>query len=149
MGLRGPAPAPTAVKVLKGERKDRINFDGPEARVGCPIPPDDLSRIAKGVWDYTVKELLAMGVLTLADRDALVSYCEAVATHRRASSALAVEDLLVNTERGYVKNPLIQVQRDSAVLMKQFAAEFGLTPRSRSEFKISSHGGDVRDGLLS
>jgi P27 family predicted phage terminase small subunit len=102
------------------------------------------------VWDYTIEELRVMRVMSPADRDALVAYCEAVATHRRASSALAVEDLIVNTERGYVKNPLIQIQRDAAVLMKQYAAEFGLTPRARSEIRVpSAGGGDVRDGLLS
>ena len=150
MGLRGPAPAPTAVKELRKTRKDRIHLDEPKARGGLPEPPDSLRGLALEIWEYTIEELRVMRVMSYADRDSLVAYCEAVATHRRASSALAVEDLIVNTERGYVKNPLIQIQRDAAVLMKQYAAEFGLTPRARSEIRVpSAGGGDVRDGLLS
>lgn len=149
MGLRGPAPAPTVVKELRGTRPDRINRDEPKARKGLPEPPEELSREGREIWDYTIEELRVMRVMSPADRDALVAYCEAVATHRRASRALALEDLLLVTERGYVKNPLIQIQRDAATLMKQFAAEFGLTPRARSEIKMPKAGGsDAREDLL-
>jgi P27 family predicted phage terminase small subunit len=150
MGLRGPAPAPTAVKELRKTRPDRINHDEPKARLGLPDPPDSLRGLAREVWDYTIEELRVMRVMSPADRDALVAYCEAVATHRRASDLLASQDVLVDTPKGFVKNPLLQIQRDAATLMKQYAAEFGLTPRARSEIKMPKVGGvDEREDLLS
>ena len=150
MGLRGPAPAPTAVKELRKTRKDRINLDEPKARGGLPEPPDSLRGLALEIWEYTIEELRVMRVMSYADRDSLVAYCEAVATHRRASDLLASQDVLVDSPRGFIKNPLLQIQRDAASLMKQFAAEFGLTPRARSEIKMQDVGGsDVREDLLS
>ena len=81
-----------------------------------------------------------------ADRDTLACYCEAVVTHRKASALLRQTGILVRTAKGNVpmRNPLHQVVRDSAVLVRVFAREFGLTPSARAEL---STGGGNGEGL--
>jgi P27 family predicted phage terminase small subunit len=103
------------------------------------------------VWIYTINELGPMKIATGADRDALAAYCEAVSLHRRATRMLAESDLLIEGQRGnLVRNPAVQMQRDAAQTMKAFAAEFGLTPRARAEFKVADEGDDDGPaGLLS
>lgn len=146
MGKRGPARKPTQLALLHGDRKDRVNLDAPAAPEGVAEPPPDLSVEVAAVWVYTVAQLEVMGLASPADRDALVCYCEAVVTHRRASVALAQTGIVVRTKRGDVpiRNPLLQVQRDAAALVRVFAREFGLTPSARSDL---SSGGGQRDGL--
>ena len=88
MGKRGPRKRPTHLAVLNGERPDRINHDEPHAPDGTPEPPYDMSDEAAEVWTYTVDQLRRMGILSTADRDSLVCYCEAVVTHRHATAIL-------------------------------------------------------------
>lgn len=53
MGQRGPAPAPIALKVLKGTtRKDR-DIVSP-GKTAPPAKPDDLGEVAGQVWDRTL-----------------------------------------------------------------------------------------------
>jgi P27 family predicted phage terminase small subunit len=137
MGKRGAAPAPTGLRLVRGDRKDRINSNEPQPREGIPQCPVDAAPAVHEVWDYTIAELEHMKVVTLADRDALYAYCEAVAQHREVSRQLATEGFAVRgMNGGMVKNPLIQIQRDAAALIRSFAQEFGLTPSARSTIKM-------------
>jgi len=147
VGKRGPAPKPTQLRVLHGDRKDRINTSEPIPRDGVPEPPTTMSEEGRQVWDYTLAELGVMRVAKPADRDALAAYCEAVALHRRTTELLSRSDVLIKGQKGnVVRNPLVQMQRDAAMTIKAFAAEFGLTPRARAEFRTpGSHDGDKRD----
>jgi len=78
MGRRGPAPKPTALRILHGDRPSRINVDEPIPDRGLPECPDGVSDEVREVWDDTVRQLDVMGVASRADRDALRCYCEAV-----------------------------------------------------------------------
>lgn len=136
MGRPGRAPKPTALKLIDGTRRDRINEREPLPRGLPPAPPAGLADDVRDVWDYTVRELDAMGIAFAADRDALVCYCEAVVTHRRASELLAVSDVLVTgLHGGQVRNPALQVQRDAAAMVRGYAQEFGLTPSARTRIE--------------
>lgn len=139
MGRRGFQPAPTALKVLKGERPDRINHDEPQPRDGLPACPPGVSKQVKEIWDYTIAELAQMRVITPADRDGLVAYCEAVALHRQASAVVASAghaDKALNG--GHARHPAIQVQREAAATMRAWAQEFGLTPAARTGIKVAA-----------
>lgn len=133
MGERGPAPKPTALRVLHGEtRPSRVNANEPMPRAGLPDAPSWLEPATREVWDRTVAELAHMRVLTSADRDALVVYCQAVVHHARAVREVAATGLLIEGKDGYpVKNPAMQFVRDQAVLIKVMAGQFGLTPAAR------------------
>lgn len=136
MGERGPKGKPTALRVLHGDKKNRINTDEPTAPEGLPEAPE-MSDAVHDVWVYTMRQLDVMHCVSLADRDALVCYCEAVVMHRRASERLASDGLVVETTRGgLMRNPVIQVQRDAAATIRTFAREFGLTPSGRSDIRM-------------
>lgn len=141
MGKRGPAPKPTALRLLDGDRPHRINDDEPRARLGLPVCPDEASSDVRKVWDYTLRELSVMGIAFPADRDSLLCYCEAVVTHRRACSLLAQSAILVKgLHGGLVRNPAVQIQRDAAMQIRVFAQEFGLTPSARSTIRAQEAG---------
>ncbi len=134
MGKRGPAPKPTNLRLLHGDRKDRINTAEPIPRDAIPQCPPEAAADVRQVWEYTMAEMEPMGTATAADRDALLCYCEAVVTHRKASAILAKSPVLIKGIHGnMVRNPALQIQRDAAQTIRAFAQEFGLTPSARSQ----------------
>jgi P27 family predicted phage terminase small subunit len=137
MGRRGRPPEPTKLRLLKGEtRPCRINDKEPIPRDAPPEPPKGMDPAVREIWDYTLRELQAMGVACAADRDTLRCYCEAVVAHRKASEVLAKTAILVRGMHGnMVRNPALQIQRDAAHVVRAFAQEFGLTPSGRTRIQ--------------
>lgn len=137
MGKRGPAPKPTALRLIEGDRESRINRDEPVARDGAMECPDDTPDDVRAVWDYIVAELEHMGTAAPADRDSLLCYCWAVVNHRNASALVARYGLLVPDKKygGVHRNPAIIEQGKAAAIIRAFAQEFGLTPSARSTLK--------------
>jgi P27 family predicted phage terminase small subunit len=140
MGKRGPAPQPTQLKLLHGAQPYRINRDEPIPEQGNPECPDDASDEVRAIWDYTIKQLIIMGIATKADRDALRCYCEAVVTHRKACAILAKTPILLPgpVKGTVVRNQAVIVQRDAAAAVAFFARQFGFTPSARSEIRTSA-----------
>jgi P27 family predicted phage terminase small subunit len=150
MGKRGPAPAPTALQLLKGEKKSRINTRGPKPEVKDrpPACPAWLSKEAKAVWRYHAKTLHKAELLTDWDRETFAVYCTAVVQHREACQVLAgamvvtedgvtASNLLVTGMHGnLVKNPILQVIRDTSQTIRVYAQQFGLTPSARSGIEL-------------
>lgn len=99
VGKRGPKPQPTHLRLLTGSHPERVNRYEPMPRAALPVCPDGVSSEVREVWDYTLAELSAMGSVSAADRDALVCYCEAVVTHRKASELVAGTAILVRSAR--------------------------------------------------
>jgi P27 family predicted phage terminase small subunit len=147
MGARGPRPKPTNLRVLHGDRKDRINNDEPPAPDGEAVCPAGVAPAVREVWDYTVAQLAAMGCASPADRDSLLCYCEAVVTHRKASEILARSQVLIRRKDSDVlmRNPALTVQRDAALLIARFAQHFGLSPSARSEIRNPKGTGNAQD----
>lgn len=142
MGRRGPAPKPTQLRLLHGDRPARVNDREPVARDVLPEPPASVAGDVREVWEYTVRELAAMRVVSSADRDALLCYCEAVVAHRKASAVLAKSPVLVKGALGgLVRNPALAIQRDAAHTIRAFAQEFGLTPSARSRIVMEGRAG--------
>jgi len=126
---------PTKLKILHGERrKARLNRDEPQPRANRPKRPADLSAAAAIIWRRIMRDFGGTGVLTAVDADALRAYCEAVARYKYAAKMLEDSGPLVRGQRSgeLVKNPLHQIVRDNADLMRQFARELGLTPAART-----------------
>lgn len=145
MGKRGAAPAPTGLRLVRGDRKDRINDDEPQPMEGSPACPMGAAPEVHAIWAYTLEQLEHMKIVTMADRDSLYAYCEAVVMHRIASHVLATEGIIADgLHGGMVKHPAHQIQRDSAAMIRAFAQEFGLTPSARSTIKM--HVNDAGQG---
>ena len=139
MGRRGPAPTPTRLKVLKGERPYRINRDEPDPGPGEPERPDYLSPLAAEEWDRVIGYLLAMGTVSAADVTALACYCEAVSRWRGLAQVVASSPPVIRREGILVKNPAYSQIRDAAIEVRLFAREFGLTPSARAGIRVDHH----------
>lgn len=133
----GPKPAPTQLRIVRGDRPDRINTKEPKAPKSVPRCPAWLSADAKKIWRRTVKQLESMQILSEADQDVICAYVNAVVLYERATKIVDEVGVLVEGRRdGMVKNPAVQVQRDQAQLIRQLGSELGLTPSSRSRLVI-------------
>jgi P27 family predicted phage terminase small subunit len=147
-----PARKPTRLKILNGSAAhdpQRINRREPQPTVGFPRMPSDLGPVAQQVWRQVARTMGRTGVITGADSDILRVFCETVARYRQAETVLAQSGPLIvakgnGSRRGeLVKNPLAQIVRDNAVLMRMLARELGLTPASRPT--LDGHPAPERD----
>src|SRR4051812_39178534 len=100
---RGPAPVPTTLRLLHGEhRPSRINANEPVPAAMEPVMPTWFTQEATAVWDRVTYQLKAMGLLTAADHDALVVYCEAVVNYEAAVKLVTKAGLLIRGRDGNV-----------------------------------------------
>ncbi len=134
----GRPPIPTRLKVLRGTaRPSRLNRQEPQPPGGRPRMPLDMGPVAKTVWRRVIREIGATGIITAVDADVLRVYCESVARYLYAARMLEQSGPLITAggtgaRRGeLVKNPLAQIVRDNALLLRAFARELGLTPAAR------------------
>lgn len=137
--MRGRKPTPTVLKLVAGQtRKDRLNDDEPQPGEGVPECPSEHPDV-RLVWDYILNQLTRMRVVTMADRDALGAYCEAVVQHRVASEMLARDGLVIaGSHGGLVSHPAQKIQREAANQIRAFGTEFGLTPSARTRIKVGA-----------
>lgn len=148
MGSRGPAPKPTALRLLHGDQKSRINTEEPvPAAAGCPEPPEWLTEEAAAMWRRLAPDLHAKRVLTLWDVDAFAVVVSAYTTWKVAQQVVDAEGILVPGERGQVKHPAAQIARDQWGVFSQAAGRFGLTPSDRAQLRTGG-GRDPGDDLL-
>jgi P27 family predicted phage terminase small subunit len=144
----GPAPTPTHLRIIRGDRKDRINTNEPTPPKTKPKCPKWLSNEAQKIWKRTSKQLEAMGLLFEADQDILNSYCIAVDTYQQATKLVNEQGVLVEGRRDdFVTNPAVRIQRDQATLIRMLGSELGLTPSSRTRLKALDSDDDTKDFL--
>lgn len=141
MGKRGPTSKPTNLRVLHGDRKDRINTNEPVPSVEEVVCPDWLQPEAQDVWDRLAPDLEAKGLLTSWDVDTFAVLCDAIVQYRQASRLVTAGGVLVKGRRdAAVKNPAMQIVRDTAQTIRAYAQEFGLTPSARSSISLPNPG---------
>ena len=125
---------PTELKLLHGERRpSRLNRNAPKAK-NVPVMPAGMSNMAQAIWDRIIRDYGHTGVLTSVDSHALRVFCEAVVRYEHAAAMLEKSGPLTRGARRaeLVKNPLHQIVRDDADLIRAFARELGFTPSARS-----------------
>lgn len=137
--IGGAPPSPTALKLVKGMPKARINQDEPIPEDGIPECPSPQEKVRE-VWDYTCRQLKRMRTITMADRDALLPFCEAVVMHREAAKIIADEGMIVKVglrgELGMAAHPAVRIHRETGQIIRQFGHDFGLNPAARSRIKV-------------
>lgn len=146
MGRRGPAPAPTGLKVLRGVKESRINRDEPAPDSSEVVPPEWLPSAALEVWRRLGPDLVRKKVLTAWDVDAFADYCSLVVVNRDAlldidangTNCTTVDRELSDGSVIYrlTKNPSWQVARESTVLLVTLGGRFGLNPSDRSSLQV-------------
>lgn len=134
----GRRPAPTALKVVRGDRSSRINAKEPPAPIPgeCPKAPEHLTEGAAAVWDQYAPGLHAQSVLTEWDLAALEVFAVNMDMHRVASAQVAEDGIVLHVEGKPIKNPAATVQAAASSAIRQFAQEFGMTPSARSRITV-------------
>jgi phage terminase small subunit len=121
----GRPPKPTALKVLHGDRADRINTREPVPDAQPVEPPFKLTQAAQRVWDRLAPDRISKGVLTAWDVDAFAEFCEAVVilrAKRRASKARPAPGQA---------SPMSEY-RAALGIVSSLGSRFGWTPADRS-----------------
>jgi P27 family predicted phage terminase small subunit len=138
MGLRGPAPKPTAIKRLEGNPgKRKLNEAEPTPAAGAPHCPDYLDDDARKEWDRLTSILIAMKVLTEADYIALANLCQAYSTLVNAQKQMNKTGILYKSKSGYIQqSPLLGIIHTQTTIVNNLLREFGLTPSSRTRVAI-------------
>lgn len=137
MGLRGPAPKPTAIRVAQGNPGKRpLNFDEPRPLPVAPPCPRHLDADGRREWKRLVPVLLRMRVLTEADQHSLANLCQTYSTMLKAQEQLNKTGLLLKTPSGYVQqSPLLSIVNGCVDTITRLSREFGLTPAARTRVR--------------
>ena len=137
--VQGRRPAPTAVRILRGDKPGRINRDEPQPVNGLCQMPEWLSEYGQEEWERVERDVIAMNVGKPVDSQALSAWCEAVSRMRQATESIKALGLLYFNEDGvYIKNPAAIIARDASSDMLRWAREFGFTPSSRQQLKTNT-----------
>ena len=152
MGLRGPAPKPTQLKILEGNPgKQKIRNTGepiPPLPPAIPKPPARLLPEAKKEWRQLAPTLLALGLLTEVDLSAFAELCQNYAYYLATDKKIldlggAGVFAMQKTPSGYIQqHPLLSLRRQYYETWRKGLSDFGLTPASRARLVV----GDVGAG---
>lgn len=139
-------PKPTAIKVLEGNPGNRkLNDLEPQPAKGVPEMPKGMGVAAKRHWRVFVRELEAVGVLSVVDGIALGEACISAALAEKyrnvALEEPMIKEAMFSKDGTYIGdkwkvNPATAGYITCSKNMKQYLIEFGLTPASRSKLKI-------------
>lgn len=123
---------PTALRILEGNPGKRpLNQREPQPQpIADMKPPAYLDKEARACWRRNAPKLVAMGVLTDADVDEFILYCQAWSRYRTACALLAVASTF-----DYRQAAGVVERAEHAVRM--LAAEFGMNPAARSRLQVA------------
>jgi P27 family predicted phage terminase small subunit len=144
----GRKPKPTHLKLITGNlRKSRLNDTEPKLEPLLPDPPPVLSADALEEWEKISRRLLAAGILTGLDRSTLAAYCqsygrwmqaERALTEMAKSDAVTAGLVTITTNGNAIQNALVGIANKAMSDMVRYAAEFGMTPSSRTRIRATS-----------
>jgi len=159
MGLRGPKPVPTVLKLIQGNPGKRpLNLsDGVNPPIVVPSPPSWLSAHALKEWRRITVELQELGLIAQIDKASLTTYCQTwgdlcdLELAFRAQKRQAIErggpkDLAAAS--AYFHKTPTGFLRDSALHRKivemrseldRYVRNFGLNPSSRARVTASNY----------
>ena len=136
--MRGRKPKPTQLKLLDGDRSDRINHSEPRPTSGLPRCPAHLPPAAKAKWRQLAKETTW---LARPDGDLLALYCTAWARWLKAEAEIALTDVVFMAkgknkgEEFFYQSPYLAVANKAMEQMHKLGACLGLNPVDRTRIK--------------
>src|SRR5687768_12606068 len=152
MGQRGPKPLPANVHQLHGNASKKSMaslLDGVHPEVAIPKCPSHLQTEAKKEYKRISVELESLGLVSHIDRAALAAYCaawaETVHCEKKISQLNAADPngeagLVGITPNGYQQMSVwVQIRNRAYDRMMKFAAEFGMSPSSRTRVTPSDN----------
>lgn len=140
---------PTQLKVIEGNPgKRHLPDNEPKPRpLVSPKCPKYLHEEAKKVWKKLAPVVARMGLLTEADQDAFANLCtiraRLIMLNHRIKRGCDLEDF---NDGGSKPSADSVNERQYMALYRQYAGEFGLTPRGRTGLAVQTD--DHDDDLL-
>jgi P27 family predicted phage terminase small subunit len=133
----GRKPKPSALHELEGTRNRRKNSEPKFS--GIPTCPKHLDKNARVEWKRVSSELAAAGLLTIVDRAALAAYCAAWSRWANAEEQVQKFGAVIKSPKsGFpIQNPYVGIANTALDQLRRFAAEFGMTPSSRSRIHVA------------
>ena len=130
----GGLKTPTALKLIRGTEERYINRNEPKPQIDV-TPNGPLSPGAVEEWHRIVPDLIATGVATGWDVEALMQMCECVATLHECREAFRVDGRIV----GNRVHPMWKVYVDTHRMFVTLAARLGLTPADRAGIVVGKN----------
>ena len=136
--MRGRKPLPSNVVRLRGNPgKRRLNHAEPRPAAKAPLCPPCLGQEASKEWRRLAKELAELGLLTVLDRGMFAAYCQAHALWVEAVASIGRYGTMVKSPNGFpMQSPYVAVANKQVDVMIRIAAEFGMTPSSRTRIRV-------------
>ena len=135
---------PTKLRILRGDRADRINTMEPQApAITADEMPDYLEGLAVTKWRELFSVLNSVAVLTETDREALARYCDLYRYWRQVRQVLIDQGNTypVLNDKGEVKyiaqRPEVSIHKTLVQQMRQLEGDFGLNPTSRAGLRVA------------
>ena len=136
--MRGRKPKPIELRVLHGTAGERARSGVPRPRRVQHRCPDYVPEgPARDEWKRLVGDLYDAGLYTAVDRNALGMYCVVFARWVDAEAKVTENGgPVVKTKDGNViQNPFLSVANRALEQLNKMAAEFGMTPSSRTRVR--------------
>ena len=144
MGRRGPAPKPTALRVIEGNPAKRpLPEHEPKPKRGTPRCPRVLTPAGKTAWRQVTKMLDAMGLLTVVDGHMLERYCDGLVRWRAAAAFLQKhgEVYPIKDDKGNLRYmqqfPQVSIYAKLDVALRRMEEQFGMSPAARTRIQVA------------
>jgi P27 family predicted phage terminase small subunit len=137
MGARGPKPTPKPILEARGSWRSAERSDEPVLPVEVPSCPAWLDAEARAEWKRQAKHLVAMRVITAADRATFAGYCEAWSEFVRLCGEI---EKSASHRGGYTRaiaTGLVAAKNKSSERFLRFAQQLGLSPSARARVKAA------------
>jgi P27 family predicted phage terminase small subunit len=124
------------MRVLRGKRPQNDREPVPEAATqDFDKPPDELAGDPLAVleWARVVPMLRVCGVISNAERSALIALCTEWSRYLEATANIRQLGMLIKGKDGTpTRNPFIRIANDCLKQCQRLWTELGLTPSSRT-----------------
>ncbi len=131
--MPGPKPTPTAILKMRGSWRGKKNKTEPHPETGAPRRPSWLAGDGRRAWEHLTPKLVAMGVLTKVDGNALARYCAMWASWRSLTTFIEQHGTTYTVDQGDVKPyPQVKQSQNLADQLLRLEQQFGLTPSARA-----------------
>jgi P27 family predicted phage terminase small subunit len=125
---------------LRGSMPNRRQRTEPKQKV--PKMPSGLNESEQRIWKRLVPRVAKLCILDDNDLFALVDLCRCLVRLEECERDISERGLLIEGERGPVKNPSCQLARQYRDAFARWCQRFGLSPADRTRLDIPERPGE-------
>ncbi len=120
----------------------------PEVLDDVPACPDWMGEYGRKEWERVAPVLVLNKLLTEADLLSFAAYCANVDLMVESTIDIKNNGTTILGARGAVRNPALASFAQATTALRALAAEFGMTPSSRSRIKLPGDDGESLSDLI-